>query len=54
MSELTVKELIEKLQAIENKDLPIETEGCDCDGTDCNVRVEADRVYITRNDSYND
>lgn len=50
MSELTVKELIEKLEAVEDKSLPVMTEGCDCDGKECNVRVENDRVYITRDD----
>ena len=49
MSELTVKELLEKLKDV-NPDLPIETEGCDCDGGECNVIVSGQRVYITRND----
>ncbi len=53
MRELTVKELLEKLKDV-NPDLPIETEGCDCDGDECNVKIELNRVYITRDDRDSD
>lgn len=46
--QLTVRELIEKLQKVEDKELPVITEGRDCDGYECDVSVEAERVYIIR------
>ncbi len=49
-NELTVNELIEKLQGIKDKSLPVYTEGCDCFGNECNVVVEKNRVYISRDD----
>lgn len=47
MSELTVRELIEALKDVD-PDMPIETQGCDCDGHSCGVVIEKKRVYITR------
>jgi len=47
---MNVKELIAKLEAVKDKNLVIETEGCDCDGDNCGVEVENNRVYITRDE----
>lgn len=47
---MNVEELIAKLQAIEDKSLPIVTMGCDCDGEYCGVEVTKDYVYITRDE----
>lgn len=46
---LTVQELVDELNKVKNKDLPVWTEGCDCDGEACMVTVERKRVYINRN-----
>jgi len=48
--ELTVQELIDKLSAVEDKTLPIYTEGCDCTGSNCDVAVYKDHILITRDE----
>ena len=50
---LTVQELVDELNKVKNKDLPVWTEGCDCDGEACMVTVERKRVYINRNQPSN-
>ena len=36
---LTVRELVELLQEVENQDLPVKVEGCDCDGEAKSIKV---------------
>jgi hypothetical protein len=45
----TVKELIEELNKIENKDLEVKTEGCDCYGDwSGNIEIVEDYILIER------
>ena len=44
--QLTVAQLIEKLQAIPNQDLPVATEGCDCLGEATDVVIEPGTYFI--------
>ena len=44
---LSVAELIEELRKLP-PDLPVLTEGCDCDGTAGSVWLDGDRVYVRR------
>lgn len=45
---MTVQELIDQLAAVPDKALPVESEGCDCDGDISEVRVQKRRVYLAR------
>lgn len=47
---MNVRELIEKLEAVKNKDLEVRTEGCDCYGdvADVVVDVVEENVYLER------
>jgi hypothetical protein len=44
----TVNELLEQLQKVKDKTLPVQTEGCDCYGEANEVLVEDDRVLLKR------
>lgn len=45
---LTVKRLIELLEGVLDQDLPVITEGCDCNGDAGGIEVEKDYIIITR------
>lgn len=47
---MTVRELIEALQALteEQKDLEVQTEGCDCYGDCASIKVEKKYVLLER------
>lgn len=49
---MNVRELIEKLEAVDDKDLEVCTEGCDCDGDVAEVEARDDMndVYLERSD----
>lgn len=55
--QLTVEQLIEKLQALPDKTMLVKLEGCDCFGDLADVHIDLfeldqPRVVLTRTDSY--
>jgi hypothetical protein len=45
---MNVQELIDALNAIEDKTLTVTSEGCDCDGDVGSVTIIGDEVYLRR------
>lgn len=47
--QITVKQLINLLSMIADQDLPVEVEGCDCDGDAVGIWIDNRSCLIARN-----
>ena len=49
---MTVQHLIDLLNKVKDKSLPVETEGCDCYGDTASITVRPNKVCINRSSGY--